>query len=437
MTKDEIVLAQKEFLFPAVFHYYREPLVVSHAKDQYVWDADGRQYLDFFAGILTVSVGHGNETVMRRVQDQVNRLVHVSTLYATEPQVALARHIASITPAQALTKSFFTNSGTEANETAILAARCYTGSSEIVALRYSYHGRSAQAMGATGQWTWRLAGAAQPGVVFAQNAYCYRCPFQLTYPSCELACARHLEETIQTTTSGRIAGMIAEPIQGAGGFITPPAEYFTIVADIVRKYGGLFISDEVQTGWGRTGDRWFGIEHSGVVPDIITSAKGLANGFPIGLTVARPEVADAVRGTTLSTFGGSPVSTTAAKAVLEFIEENDLRTNAAITGAYLRNRIEELADKHTLIGDVRGRGLMQGLELVRDRKTKEPAPQETAAVLEAAREQGLLIGKGGLWGNLLRIAPPLNISRNDVDEFVRMLDAAFTEVRERHAVLSA
>lgn len=435
MTGSEILLAQKEHLFPAVFHYYREPLVVSHAKDQYVWDSEGKQYLDFFAGILTVSVGHSNDFVNQRLHRQLDRLIHVSTIYANEPQVALAKKIASITPQQALTKSFFTNSGTEANETAIMAARCYTGSSEIVALRYSYHGRSAQAMGVSGQSTWRMAGAPQPGVVFAQNAYCYRCPYGLTYPNCEVRCATNLEETIQTTSSGRVAGIIAEPIQGAGGFITPPAEYFGIVAGIIRKYGGIFISDEVQTGWGRTGHKWFGIEQFGVTPDVITSAKGLGNGLPIGLTVARPEVADAMRGgITLSTFGGNPISSTAAKAVLDFIEEKDLRKNAAETGAHLRARLNELAEKYPIIGDVRGMGLMQGLELVRDRKSKEPAAKETNLILEAAREQGLLIGKGGLAGNLLRIAPPLNISRTDIDEFARMLDAAFARCVEPAAV---
>ncbi|MCS7023467.1 MAG: aspartate aminotransferase family protein [Bryobacteraceae bacterium] len=436
MTKTEILLAHKEHLFPAVFHYYKEPLLISHAKDQYVWDHDGKQYLDFFAGILTVSVGHSNSFVNERLHAQLDRLIHVSTLYATEPQVALAKKIAEISPAGALRKCFFTNSGTEANETAILAARCYTGSSEIVALRFSYHGRTAQAMGLTGQSNWRLPGAPQAGVVFAHNAYCYRCPFGLKYPECELRCAKNLEETIQTTTSGRIAALIAEPIQGAGGFITPPREYFRIVADIVRQYGGIFISDEVQTGWGRTGDKWFGIEHYGVEPDVITSAKGLANGLPIGLTAAKPEIADSVVGITLSTFGGNPLSTTAAKAVLDFIEQQDLRKNAAEVGQYLRSRLEELAEKYPLIGDVRGMGLMQGVELVRDRQTKQPAGSETNLVLEAARQEGLLIGKGGLWGNLLRIAPPLNISKSDVDEFARLLDRALAQVTKQAAVLA-
>lgn len=429
MDKQEILLAQKEFLFPAVFHYYKDPLIVTRAKDQHVWDIDGNQYLDFFAGILTVSVGHSNDFVNRRLHEQLDKLVHISTVYANEPQVALAKKLAEITPEGKLTKSFFTNSGTEANETALLAARCYTGSSEIVALRYSYHGRSAQAMGVTGQFNWRLPGAAQPGVVHAVNAYCYRCPFGLNYPSCDVKCAHDISETIKTTTSGKVAAFIAEPIQGAGGFIAPPKEYYSIVADVIRRHGGIFIADEVQTGWGRTGGKWFGIEHYGVVPDIITSAKGLANGLPIGLTIAKPEVADALKGgITLSTFGGNPMSTTAAKAVLDFIEENNLRVNAAEAGAHMRFRLEELADKHPLIGDIRGMGLMQGVELVRDRKTKEPAAQEASAILEATREQRLLIGKGGLMGNVLRIAPPLNISKADVDEFARMLDAAFSRV---------
>ena len=428
MTKDEIILANQNFLYPAVFHYYKQPLVIERAKDQYVWDADGNQYLDFFGGIVTISVGHCNEKVNRKVHEQIDRLQHVSTVFANQPQAALAKKIASITPGGKLTKSFFTNSGTEANETAILTARCYTGASEIIALRHSYHGRSVLAMALTGHGTWKLGGALQPGIVHAHNAYCYRCPFGLSYPDCEVRCARDVEELIRTSTSGRVAGMIAEPIQGVGGFITPPREYFTIVAGIVRQYGGIFISDEVQTAWGRTGGKWFGIEQYGVTPDIITGAKGLGNGMPIGLTVATPEVADSVKGLTISTFGGNPVAATAAKAVIDFIEEENLRVNAAETGAYLREKLEELKEKHSLIGDVRGMGLMQALELVLDRKTKEPAAAQTAQLMEAARENGILIGKGGLYGNVIRISPPLNIGKSDVDEFARRLDRSLAIV---------
>src|SRR5438477_10790045 len=336
MTKDEIILANKEYLFPAVFHYYKEPLVISHAKDQYVWDADGNQYLDFFGGIVTVSVGHCNDQLNAKVHKQLATLQHVSTVFANEPQAELAKKIAGLTPGGQLTKSFFTNSGTEANEMAILAARCYTGNTEIVALRHSYHGRSAMAMSLTGQGAWRL-GPSQAGIVHAHNAYCYRCPLGLTYPSCEVKCAQDMEDLIRSTTSGNIAGFIGEPIQGVGGFITPPKEYFGIVAGIVRNHGGIFISDEVQTAWGRTGGKWFGIEQYGVTPDVITSAKGLGNGLPIGLTTATPEVADAIAGVTISTFGGNPVTTTAVKAVLDYIEEENLVSNAADAGAYLRD----------------------------------------------------------------------------------------------------
>ena len=428
MTKDEIILANKEFLFPSVFHYFKEPLVVSHAKNQYVWDADGNQYLDFFGGIVTVSVGHCNEQVNAKVHKQMDTLQHVSTVFANEPQAALARKIASITPGGRLTKSFFTNSGTEANETAILAARCYTGNTEVVALRHSYHGRSSMAMTLSGQGAWRLGPAAQAGIVHAHNAYCYRCPLGLTYPSCEVKCAQDVEDLIRTTTSGRIAGFIAEPIQGVGGFITPPKEYFPIVEKIIRSHGGIFISDEVQTGWGRTGGKWFGIEQWDVQPDIITGAKGLANGSPVGLTVARPEVADSVKGLTISTFGGNPVTTTQAKAVLDFIEEQNLLTNCAETGAYLRGRLEEIQDKHEIVGQIRGMGLIQGIELVEDRQSKVPATAQALTAMDVARQHGLLIGKGGTFGNVLRVTPPMNIGRSDVDHFIEVLDKALASV---------
>ena len=427
MTKDEIILANKEYLFPAVFHYYSTPLVVSHAKDQYVWDADGNQYLDFFGGIVTVSVGHCNDAVNAKVHKQLDRLQHVSTVFANEPQAALAKKIASVTPGGQLTKSFFTNSGTEANETAILTARCYTGNTEIVALRHSYHGRSSATMGLTGQGSWKL-GMPQAGVVHALNAYCDRCPLGLQYPDCEVRCAADMEDLIRTTTSGRIAGFIGEPIQGVGGFVTPPKEYFQIVEKIVRNHGGIFISDEVQTGWGRTGGKWFGIEHWGVTPDVITGAKGLANGSPIGLTVARPEVASAVKGLTISTFGGNPVTSTAAKAVIDFIEEQNLAHNCAETGAYLRAKLEELKDKHEIIGDVRGMGLLQAIELVEDRESKTPATAQTAMAMEAARDNRLLIGKGGMFGNVLRVSPPMNIGKSDVDQFIELLDKSLATV---------
>lgn len=427
MTKDEILLARQEFLFPASLHFFETPLVVSHAKGPYLWDADGNRYLDFFGGIVVISVGHCNEEVNARIKRQIDTLQHCSTLLASAPAAELARKIAALTPGGALTKSFFTNSGTEANEMAVLAARCATGSAEVVALRHSYHGRSALALAMTGQSAWRIGPPLSAGFTFAHNAYCYCCPHGLQYPSCDVRCALDVEETIRTTTSGRIAAFIAEPIQGVGGFITPPKEYFSRVAEIVKRHGGLFISDEVQTGWGRTGT-WFGIEQWGVVPDIITGAKGMGNGTPIGVTVARSRIADALPVMNLSTFGGNPVAATAARAVIDFIEENRLLANAERAGARLREGLERLKEKHPLIGDVRGMGLMQALELVRDRVSREPAPVESKQLMEAARQYGILVGRGGLHGNVIRITPPLNIGCGEIDDFLERLDRAFLSI---------
>lgn len=425
--REELLLAAREFLFPAVFHYFDDPLVVERAKNQYVWDSDGNQYLDFFGGIVTISVGHQNEQVNRAVHRQVDRLQHVSTLFPTRPQVGLAKRIAEISPRGLLTKSFFTNSGSEANETAIQLARCYTGNTEVVALRHGYHGRTVAGRASTGQSAWRGPAAGATGFLHAHNAYCYRCPFGKTYPSCDLACARDLKPLIETSTSGSVAGILAEPIQGVGGFITPPKEYFGIVAEIIREHGGIFISDEVQTGCGRTGS-WFGIEHYDVTPDVITMAKGLGNGLPIGATTARPEIADSLRYLTLSTFGGNPVTTTAATAVLDFVESERLLENSQAMGGFLAEQLMALKDEFPIIGDVRGMGLMQAIELVTDRGSKEPAGRQASLLMERARDQGLLVGKGGLYGNVIRISPPLNIGRSDIAEFATMMRSALSHL---------
>src|SRR5712675_3089704 len=287
---DEIVAKHKKYLWPSVTNYYQRPLVADRGEMQYLWDLEGRKYLDFFGGILTVSVGHCNPKVTSKINAQVNRLQHTSTLYPNEHIVALAEKIAQITPGN-LQQSFFTSSGTEADEAAILIARMATGSYDVVALRHAYAGSSAIAKAVTAHAPYRKSGVISVGISHAVNAYCYRCPLHLTYPSCEVACANDVENLIQTGTSGHIAAFIAEPIQGVGGFITPPKEYFKIVFKIVKKYDGLIISDKVQTGWGRTGKRWFGIEQWEVIPDMITSAKGMANGVPVGLTVTTPEIA--------------------------------------------------------------------------------------------------------------------------------------------------
>ena len=428
---EEVLEKQRQYLFPSILTYYSQPLVVERGKDLYLYDTDGREYLDFFGGILTVIAGHCNDTITDALIDQARKLQHVSTLFPNLPQVDLAEKLAAITPGR-LQKSFFTNSGTEANETAILLARAYTGRHEVVALRHSYSGRSALAMSLTANHAWRLDQGVS-GVIHAHNAYCYRCPFEKTYPDCNLICARDIEEMIQTATSGKLAAFIAEPIQGVGGFITPPKEYFSIVADIVRRYGGVFISDEVQTGFGRTGGKWFGIEHWGVQPDIITAAKGMANGAPVGATIATAEVADALKGLTISTFGGNPVTSRAAKATIDFIESENLLDNARVVGSYLRDRLLELQQKFPLIGDIRGMGLMQGVELVRDPKSKQPAVDELRRLMDLTRENGLIIGKGGLHGNVIRVSPALTCSRNDVDQAVRILDRSLAQLGARAA----
>lgn len=429
LTKQEILEKKERFLFPAILTYYSEPLALARGKGLHLYDTEGREYLDFFGGILTVIAGHCNDTITDALVEQARTLQHASTLYLTAPQVELAEKLAAITPGR-LQKSFFTNSGTEANETAIQIARAYTGRHEVVALRHAYSGRSALAMSITGQYAWRTGGPGLPGIVHAHSAYCYRCPFEKTYPDCELVCARDMEEMIRTATSGQLAAFIAEPIQGVGGFITPPREYFSIVAEIVRKYGGVFISDEVQTGLGRTGGKWFGIEHWSVQPDIITMAKGLANGSPAGATIAAPEIADSFKGLTISTFGGNPVAARAAKATIDFIESEGLLENARVTGQYLRERLEELQDKHLIIGEVRGMGLMQGVELVRDRKTKQPAVEEMRRLMDLAKNNGLILGKGGLYGNVIRISPALTCTRRDVDDAVLLLDRSLDQLRQ-------
>ncbi len=423
-SPSDIVRKHKEFLFPAVATYYEDPLALVRGEGSYVWDDAGNRYLDCFGGVLTVSVGHANPKVVEAIVDQVKTLQHTSALYANKPQSDLAEKLYQITPGR-LQKSFFTSSGTEADDTAIMAAKIHTGRHEIVVLRHSYSGRSATALSAVGHSTWRALPAQVAGIVHARAPYCYRCPLKLSYPECGLACAEDIEDVIMTTTTGEIAAFMAETILGVGGFIVPPPGYFERAVEIARKHGGLFICDEVQTAWGRTGDKWFGIEHWNVEPDIITSAKGMANGTPIGLTIATPEVADSFPGLTFATFGGNPVSAAAAIATIRVIEEEDLKHNAAVVGAYLHERLEELKTKYTIIGDVRGLGLMQALELVKDRDTKEPHPQAVLKVFEETKRRGVLLGKGGLYGNVIRTGMMLNSTKDHVNELVEALDGSF------------
>lgn len=427
VQQSETIRKHKEFLFPAVATYYQEPLALVRGEGQYVWDDQGNRYLDCFGGVLTVSIGHANPKVNEAIINQVKEIAHTSTLYCNKPQSDLAEKLAEITPGR-LKKSFFTNSGTEADDTAIHAAKIATGRHEIVVLRHSYSGRSATALSAVGHSTWRPLPSQIAGIVHARAPYCYRCPFKLTYPECGLACANDIEDLIMTTTTGEIAAFMAEPILGVGGFIVPPPGYFERAVEITKKHGGLFIADEVQTGWGRTGNKWFGIEHWDVEPDIITSAKGMGNGVPIGMTTATPEVADKYPGLTFSTFGGNPVSMAAALAVIKVIEDENLKRNAAEVGAYFRQGLEGLKEKYPVIGDVRGLGLMQAVELVKDRETKEPDPHSVLKVFEETKRRGVLIGKGGLYGNVIRTGVMLNATKDTIDELIAALDASFATV---------
>jgi 4-aminobutyrate aminotransferase-like enzyme len=415
----------KKYMFPAVAMSYREPIALVRGEGHYVWDDTGKKYLDAFGGVITVSVGHANPRVVNAVVEQVKKINHTSTLYANGPQGNYAEKLATTTPGN-LKKFFFTSSGTEANETAMAAARHATGRMELVVLRYSYSGRSAQTLSACGQYGWKKLPPLVAGIHHAHAPYCYRCPFNLEYPSCGIKCAEDIEELIQTETSGEIAAFMAETIMGSAGFIVPPPGYFEKATEITRKYGGLFISDEVQTAWGRTGEHWWGIQHWKVTPDIMVSAKGMGNGAPVAVTVATPEVADKFPGITFATFGGNPVSMAAAMSTLQVIEDEKLLQNCKITGAYLGEKFAELKEKHKVIGDARGLGMMQALELVEDRKSKKPAADALMKVFEETKRRGVLIGKGGLHGNVIRTGLMLNAGKSHVDELVEAIDAGLT-----------
>ena len=424
---DDVRSKHSEFLWPSQATYYDESLVLERGSGMHVEDADGTRYLDFFGGILTVSIGHCDSRVTGPLKAQIDRLGHVSTLYPTAPVVDLAERLAGITPGR-LQKTYFTGSGSEADDTAVVLAQLFTGSQEVVALRHGYSGRGTLSQALTGHATWRAVPAQVASIRHAHAPYCYRCPLGLTYPGCKIKCATDVEELIETTTTGRVAAFLAEPILGVGGFVTPPPEYFEIVVEMIRRDGGVFICDEVQTGFGRTGGKWFGIEHWGVEPEIMTMAKGIANGMPIAATIATDDVAAAFQKMQISTFGGNPMSAAAANATLQVMEEDRLADNAQAMGERLREGLEALQRKHAaLIGDVRGKGLMQAIELVVDEQAgdRTPNPAAAARLFEETKKRQLLIGKGGLKGNAIRISPPLTVNSDQVDQALSVLGESF------------
>jgi 4-aminobutyrate aminotransferase-like enzyme len=414
----------RKHLFAAQQTYYDEPLTLTGGDGTHVKDDAGNDYLDAFAGIATNTLGYGDNEVAQAVADQAKKLVHVSTLYLTDEMLDLAEKVAEIAP-DGMTKSFFSNSGSEANEMAALAARTAKNSLDFLALEHAYHGRTVYTVALAGQSNWRNFGAEYPHVAFVPNPYCYRCPLGLQYPSCEIACARSAKRVIETQTSGAPAAMIAETVAGVGGIIAPPPEYFKVLTETLAPFGTLLIADEVQAGWGRLGDGMFGIVSSyGVVPDIITSAKGLGSGVPIGITITRPELADVFKGPHINTFGGNPLASRSAKVTIDVIEKRDLIANAKRQGETLLAGLRELQQRFPIIGDVRGKGLMIGVELVKDRQTKAYASAEATRLVDEMRKRGVLVGKGGRFGNIIRIQPPLIFSSEDSTEFLRAFDAS-------------
>ncbi len=404
--------------------YYEDPIEIVHGHGRRVTDSDGKTYLDFFAGILTNAIGYDVAEVSDAVRKQLDSgILHTSTLYLIRSQVELAEQIARLSGIPDA-KVFFTNSGTEANETALMLATQYRRSNQVLALRNSYHGRAFATVGVTGNRGWSASALSPVKVSYVHGGYRYRGPFAaLSDADYVRACVDDLRDVLQTGTSGDVACMIAEPIQGVGGFCSPPDGLFGAFAEVLAAHGILFISDEVQTGWGRTGDTFWGIEAHGVTPDMMTFAKGLGNGLAIGGVVARGEIMDSLGANSISTFGGNPVSTVGARAVLDYLLDHDLQANAATLGSRLIGGLRDVAEKHPVVGDVRGKGLMVGVELV-EPGGKTPSPAAAVTVLEETRRRGLLVGKGGLHNNVIRLAPPMTLTEDELDEALAILAEA-------------
>ncbi|XP_072998093.1 alanine--glyoxylate aminotransferase 2 homolog 3, mitochondrial-like isoform X1 [Typha latifolia] len=422
-TAAEILKKRAEFLSPSMFCFYKKPLNIVEGKMQYLFDEDGHRYLDAFAGIATVCCGHCHPKVVKAITNQTKCLQHSTIVYLNHAITDFAEALASKMPGD-LKVVFFTNSGTEANELAMMMARLYTGCHDIISVRNAYHGNAAGTMGATAQNNWKF-NLMQSGVHHAVNPD----PYRGLFGSDGEKYARDVQEIINFGTSGHIAGFISETIQGVGGIIELAPGYLPAVYKTIKKAGGLCIADEVQSGFARLGSHFWGFEAHGVVPDIVTMAKGIGNGIPLGAVVTTPEIAQVLtRRSYFNTFGGNPVCTAGGLAVLRVLEEEKLQENAYIVGSYMKDRIRNLQEKHNIIGDVRGRGLMLGVELVTDHQQKIPAKTEILHVMEHMKEMGVLVGKGGFHGNVFRITPPLCFTKEDADFFVDVMDIALSKL---------
>ncbi len=420
-SREEVWTERQRYINPGIFHFYKEPIMLVEGRGQYLFDEQGKRYLDLFAGIATVSCGHAHPLVIARIQKQLDHLQHASTIYLHPSFGELARRLAELLP-EGLEVVYFTNSGSEANELAINMARLYTGCTDVIAVRNGYHGGSAAAMGLTGLSTWKFP---IPQGVGIRHTVCpdpYRSPFEGTPEEIAAGSARDVDEIIRFQTPGKVAAFIYEAIQGVGGVTTAAPNYLPMVYELIRLAGGLCIADEVQCGFARTGGHFWGFEEFGVVPDIVTLAKAIGNGMPLGAVVTRREIAEVLSWRLhFNTFGGNPVAMAAGLGVLDAIQTDRLQENARRIGAHLKQRLEELMANQPLIGDVRGQGLMLGVELVLDRETREPATQQTLQVMEGCRRHGVLIGRGGYFGNVLRIKPPLCLTEADADFAVEVL----------------
>jgi alanine-glyoxylate transaminase / (R)-3-amino-2-methylpropionate-pyruvate transaminase len=427
-SREEVLAMRKQYVNPALFTLYREPLLIVEGKMQWLFDDGGKRYLDLFAGIVTVSCGHCHPRIVKAIHDQVDTLQHATTIYLHPNLPKLAQRLAGKMP-EGLDVTYFVNSGSEANDLAILMARLYTGNHDVIAVRNAYHGGSPGTMGLTSHHTWKFPAPQGGGVHHALCPDPYREGSGRSPEDIASRAAADIRELIRYSTPGKVAAFIAEPIQGVGGATHGASNYFREAYGIAREHGGLCIADEVQTGFGRTGEHYWGFQNFDVVPDIVTMAKGIGNGVPLAAVTTRREIAEVLtQRIHFNTFGGNPVCMAAGLAVMDVIDDEGLQENSRVVGGRLIAGLRELQTRHSIIGDVRGMGLMIGVELVTDRATRAPAKAETLAVMEFARENGVLIGKGGLDGNVLRIKPPMCITEADADFALDVLDRAFSRL---------